>query len=123
MNLNDYCPVQSSINRYCAALGEDEAFDMAVDKRKDDIMNHLTPEHIQEALSEVPDKSSLWRDIAHGAKRFNACNRIELGNADDVLRGLFNAVDAHAEQEALRQIREERDNPQAPPEDDDDDYR
>jgi len=119
MNLNNYCPVQNSINRYCAQLGEDDAFDMAVDDRKEAIMNHLTPEHIQEALSEVPQTSELWKDIARGARVFNKSGHIHLYNADDVLRGLFNAVEAYAEMEALRQIRAEQDNP---PEDKDDDY-
>jgi len=119
MNLNNHCPVQASIDSYCAQLGEDDAFDMAVDDRKEEIMNYLAPEHIQEALSEVPQTSELWKDIAHGAKVFNTSNRIHLDNADDVLRGLFNAVEVYAEMEALRQIRAEQDNP---PEDKDDDY-
>jgi|GEM_PF-2692583 len=122
MNLDNYCPVQASINRYCAAWDEDEAFELAVDKRKDDMMNHLTPEHIQEALSELPDSADLWKNIALVAKDFNASNRIDLRSADDVLRGLFNAADIYTEKEALRQIREERDNPQAPPEDNGDDH-
>jgi len=120
MSLEHYCPVQSSINRYCAALGEDEAFDMAVDNRKDDIMNNLTPEHIQEALSEVPDEHYLWKEIAKAVKQMNGIFEVSLKNALNLIDGIFCAVETYAEQEALRQIKDEQDNP--PLEDNGDDH-
>jgi len=46
-----------------------------------------------------------------------------MGNANDILRGLFNAVETRIKKEALRQIRDEQDNPPIPPEDNNDDYR
>jgi len=122
MNLENHCPVQASIDRYCAGWDEGEAFDAAVDKRKEELMSNLTPEQIQEALCEVPETSFLFKAIAHGAKSVQTFHRICLNNACDVMSALFNALDDYAVKEALRQITDEQNNPPPPQEDTDYDH-
>ncbi|KXU38559.1 hypothetical protein AXE65_12755 [Ventosimonas gracilis] len=63
MNLNNHCPVQASIDNHCAGFDEGEAFDEAVDNRKEVIMRDLSKEIITEALAELPDSHKLWGDI------------------------------------------------------------
>jgi len=120
--MNNYCPVQASVDRYLADCDAADALDNAIDDRKEELMKTLTPEIVSEALCEVPDSDVLWKDIMRGVTCVNSSGRVYLENADDIVRGLFSAVESYVEKEAERQIKHERDNPPPSQRDYDDDH-
>jgi len=77
----------------------------------------LSKEIITEALAELPDSNKLWGDIIRCMGYFYAHRRVYINDPSAVVSGLYLVIKDYAEQEALRQIRREQDQP--PPEDND----
>jgi len=106
MNSN-YCPVQASVDRYCAQIDEDDAMDDAIDTRKSELMQKLDAKDICDAMNEVITDEDLLKDIARAFRCIRSGNHISLSGADDIACGLYNAVERSIEKLAEHQIKQE----------------
>jgi len=121
VNLDHYCPVQASIDSYCAKQDEED-FDLEVDQRKEALMNQLDTEDIEEAMEEVVKDKDLLKTIALAFRHIRSGSRVALTDADDIICGLYNAAERYTEQSAERQIKKEwQHKNDSPPEDNGDD--
>jgi len=109
MNLNNHCPVQASIDSYCAQFDESEALDNAIEREKSQLWDALSAETIAEILCEVPDKDAFYVDIRNLITEINQTNRCDIERAVDIGRSLWRFVDEGLEQEAVRRVNERLD--------------
>jgi len=111
MNLNHYCPVQASIDSYCARDDYDDPLGDAIDNRKEELMKTLDAKDIYDAMDEVIEDEDLMKTIAHIFSREHYPSRVSLADAEDIISGLFAAIERSIEKRAEQQIKKEWDDP------------
>jgi len=112
MNLNHYCPVQASIDSYCARDDYDDPLGDAIDNRKEELMKMLDAKDIYDAFSEACEDEDLLKAIASAFSQVDSGSRVSLTDAEAIISGLFCAVERAIEKLAEQQIKKEWDDPQ-----------
>jgi len=118
-----FCPVQASIDRYCSEYDDNDAFNNEVDEVKEALMKRLDEKDIYNAMAEVIEDECLLETIARAFRNQHSGNRVSLIYADDILCGLYNAVERSVEKYAESEVKKAWDFRNQTPPEDNDDYR